>query len=42
MTAEDVVMKHLKADIEDEGFWHNSLDMVDAAIKQFEGLPLKG
>ncbi len=41
MTAEQVVMKHLNSDIEDEAFWHNSLDMVDAAIKQFEGLALK-
>lgn len=42
MTAEQVVMKHLKRDIEDEAFWHNSLDMVDKAIGQFESLPIKG
>ena len=41
MTAEQVVMKHLSRDIEKPEFWHNSLDMVDKAIAQFENLPVK-
>ncbi|MCJ8325404.1 MAG: M3 family oligoendopeptidase [Rhizobiales bacterium] len=41
MTAEQVVMKHLQKDIEGEAFWDNSLDMVEAAINQFEALDSK-
>ncbi|MEO1590668.1 MAG: M3 family oligoendopeptidase [Cyanobacteria bacterium J06632_22] len=38
MTAEEVVMEHLKQDIRQPQFWQASLDIVDQAVSEFEAL----
>ena len=38
MTAEDVVMKNLKMDIEKEDFWNTSIDMVKKSIDHYASL----
>jgi oligoendopeptidase F len=40
MTAEDVVMTHLKQDIRQPAFWQASLDIVDRGVSRLESLVL--
>ena len=38
MTAEDLVLKHLKEDIREPKFWQESLNVVDKLVTRFEKL----